>query len=177
MNDEVLASLAGEGPLPPITLSPQQKELCTRLDELYSLFKSKAKPSDMFQGALFAMRIACQNNSDRIAQAAHSLREILYPIYDNADDTVPYKGKAFENYGSVSINNTSMQAVNEIYGELNKLAHHKITASGPDFLNDTLSHFERILLNVTTRQIDLHNEIDQILRSGPEEVIRDKPRS
>ena len=38
----------------------------------------KRSPRDMFRGALSVLED--ENNPDRIAQAAHSLREILYPI-------------------------------------------------------------------------------------------------
>lgn len=71
---------SGDTPLPPVRLTPQQEDLCRRLDELYQPYDLHVRPSDMFRGAVFASRAECRNNSDWIAQAAHSLREILAPI-------------------------------------------------------------------------------------------------
>ena len=60
-----------------VRLTPEQEELCRRMDELHALNQLQTKPSDMYRGALSVIRD--ENNPDRIAQAALSLREILYP--------------------------------------------------------------------------------------------------
>ena len=70
----------GDTPLPPARLTSEQEDLCSRLDELYQPYDLHVRPSEMFRGAVFASRAECRNNPDWIAQAAHSLREILYPI-------------------------------------------------------------------------------------------------
>ena len=165
MADELLPPPIGENPLPPSSLSPEQQELCERLDELHNQCKLEVKPSDMFRGAIFAIRTECQSNPDRIAQAAHSLREILYP-FDN-------KGKAFEKYGSVHADQTSIQDIGTVYGHLTKLAHHN--ASADLGFQNLLARFVHVMLHALTRQIDVHEKIDQILSGDPTQVISDDP--
>ena len=94
MPDELLPPPTGTTPLLPPSLNPEQQDLCNRLDEWHDQYKSlKGKPSKMFQGAIFAIKTECRNNPDMIAQAAHSLREILYPFKS--------KEEAIREYGSV----------------------------------------------------------------------------
>ena len=165
MKDEVLPLPTGEEPLPPIPLSPEQKELCKRLDELYSQLDSETKPSDMFRGAIFAIRTECQTNPDRIAQAAHSLREILYHLYSGKKK---HAARVLKKYGSVVKDDGSMKELGRVYGHLCDLAHHKLASNDLDDLHDTISDLQGVMQRAMTRQIDLHKKIDQIVSSGPE---------
>ena len=78
--------------LPPINLSDDQEELCRRLDEWHKKSGLSPRPSDMFRGAVFAIQDECSSNPDRIAQAAHSLREILYPYQSKQVKRISKKG-------------------------------------------------------------------------------------
>lgn len=80
MEDKSLPQPVGGGQLPPSSLTPKQEDLCKRMDKLHARYGLKVKPSDMFKGAIFAARIECRSNPDWVAQAANSLREILYPF-------------------------------------------------------------------------------------------------
>ncbi len=168
MADELLPQLAGEGSLPPVRLTPEQEELCRRLDELYDPYNLHVRPSNMFRGAVFASRAECRSNPDWIAQAAHSLREILYPIWSPEHKEIADKKRAvFENYGSVSVDDRSIEAVGRVYGRLNNLAHHDRAASASSDYEQLLAEFERAMGQALTRQLDLHNEIDELVSSGP----------
>lgn len=168
MADELLPQLTGEGSLPPVRLTPEQEELCRRLDELYDPYNLHVRPSDMFRGAIFASRAECRSNPDWIAQAAHSLREILYPIWSpEHKEIVDKKKTVFEKYGSVSVDDRSINAVGSVYGRLSDLAHHDRNASMSSDFEQLLAEFERAMGQALTRQLDLHGEIDELVSSGP----------
>ena len=181
MADELESSRLTSGTRP-ISLTPAQEELCRRLDELHDLYGLKTRPSAMFRGALFAIREA-QNNPDWLAQAAHSLREILYPFWSTRITTVPNKEDAFERFGSVSADDTSLyKELGNIYGTLNNLAHHGIKRK-LDFSNYKRSDFESLrdefetsMRLALTRQTDVHNMIDLIVSSDPSQIIADSER-
>lgn len=165
MADELESSRLPSGTRP-ISLTPAQEELCRRLDELYDLYGLEPRPSAMFRGALFAIR-ENQNNPDGLAQAAHSLREILYPFWSKRITTVPYKKDAFERFGSVFADDIE-ENIGSIYGTLSDLAHHGIKRN-LDFSNYKISDFESLrnefetsMRWALTRQIDVHNQIDKL---------------
>src|SRR3989344_2576538 len=65
----------------PLILTERQKWLCSHLDTLNRIenFCPNATPSHLFRGALYLTRFRNQrSNPDWMAQAAHSLREIMY---------------------------------------------------------------------------------------------------
>ena len=168
MADELLPQLTGEGSLPPARLTPEQEDLCRRLDELYDPYNLHVRPSNMFRGAVYASRAECRSNPDWIAQAAHSLREILYPIWSPTYKEIADKKKTvFENYGSVSVGDLIINAVGSVYGRLTDLAHHDRTASTSSDYGQLLAEFERAMGQALTRQLDIHREIDEISSSGP----------
>ena len=144
-------------PSTPVRLTPEQEDLCRRMDELHALDQLKTKPSDMFRGALSAMRD--ENNPDRIAQAALSLREILLPI-------IGARKQAFEKYGSVFLN----VGFGEILRDLNDLVHHGVNSDRLDFQNFSASDFDNLMKDFEAtmqtaliRPIDVHRNIGQFL--------------
>lgn len=162
--------------LEPIILSPEQEDLFGRLDDLHEKYSLKAKPSDMFKGALFAAREECRSNPDWIAQAANSLREILYPFWSkHVDGVADRKTDVFKKYGSVKIDETLIENVGRTYGLLNDLSHHGATSTidftkfGANDFNNILAEFEEIMKKALTCQIDIHKEIDEILEINPTE--------
>lgn len=169
MADELLPQPIGDTSSTPVRLTPEQEELCRRMDELHALDQLQAKPSDMFRGALSV--IEDENNPDRIAQAAHSLREILYPIVSGrVRRSIGAREKAFESYGSVFLD----VGLGRINGFLTDLAHHGVTSERLDFLNYTTSDFDTLLKDFETtmqraliRPIDVHRGIDQFLSGDP----------
>lgn len=168
MADELLTKSSGEVTLPPVLLTPEQEELCRRLDELYGPYNLHVRPSSMFRGAVFASRGECRSNPDWIAQAAHSLREILYPIWSPEHKEISDKKKTvFEKFGSVSVDDILIDAVGRVYGRLTNLAHHDRTASTNSDYEQLLAEFERVMRQALTRQLDLHRELDDFLSVGP----------
>lgn len=137
----------------------------------------------MFEGAIFAIRPEYQSNPDRLAQAAHSLREILYPFWSRQIKEVPdKKEEALKKYGSVHIDKAFVEKVGRVYGQLNDLAHHGGTSSNPGFSDFTVSNFEqllaefeRVMRRALTRQMDIHGEIEQVLSGDPTQIILDNP--
>lgn len=182
MADELESSRLTSGTRP-ISLTPAQEELCRRLDELHDLYGLKTRPSAMFRGALFAIEESWRNlNPDWLAQAAHSLREILYPFWGRNIKAVPYKKDAFERFGSVFVDDIE-ENIGRIYGILSNLAHHGINARKLDFSNYTLPMFENLIARfetsmqrALTRQTDVHNMIDLIVSSDPSQIIADSER-
>ena len=168
MADEPLPVPTGEFPLSPIRLTQEQEELCRRLDEICVLDGLKAQPSEMFRGALLV--IGDGSNPDRIAQAAHSLREILYPFLNSRVRTSQRHRSAITDVG-----------LGRMYGDLSHLAHHgAIPSKRLDFPNFTRADFDRLMQDFETsmlralirptdldRQIDLHRQIDEFLSGDP----------
>ncbi|MBA7471918.1 hypothetical protein ES707_07230 [subsurface metagenome] len=178
MEDKSLPQPVGGGLLPPPSLTPEQEDICKRIDQLYMRYNLKVKASDMFKGAIFAARIECRSNPDWVAQAANSLREILYPFWSPSVDTVTdKKTNAFKKYGSVRVDENSIQDIGRVYGLLSNLAHHGSTSAKFDFTTFTITDFEKLLLDfervirdALMRQIDIHQEIDKILISDPSKI-------
>ena len=145
MADELQPQLTGEGSLPTVPLTPEQEDLCRRLDDLHALDQLQTKPSDMFRGALSV--IEDEENPDRIAQAAHSLREILYPIMSGrVRKSLGVRGNPFERYGSVFLE----VGIGKIFGTLTDLAHHGVTSDKLDFLSFTRADFDRVMEDFET---------------------------
>ena len=169
MTEELQPQPIGNASSTPVRLTPEQEELCRRMDELHALDQLQAKPSDMFRGALSV--IEDENNPDRIAQAAHSLREILYPVLSGrVRRSIGAREQAFESFGSIFLD----VGLGRINGLLTDLAHHGVTSERLDFLNYTTSDFDTLLSDFETtmqrallRPIDVHRSIDQFLSGEP----------
>ena len=157
----------------PARLTASQIDLCNRMDELHTHFQLQAQPSDMFRGLISVME--SQSNPDRIAQAAHSLREIIYPFWSSGSKVrpLPHKTEAFDEYGTVLTNEDLKDLETEldrIYDNLSHLAHHGIVpANRSDFpdIENLRTRLEGSMERVLTRQAEIYNEIDQVLSSSP----------
>jgi len=176
MEDKELPKSVGEDILPPTRLSDKQEELCKRLDDFCARYKLRAKPSNMLRGSAFASQQKLRHNPDWIAQAAHSLREILYPFYSREVESVPTdKKKILKEYGSVRFSDELIEQMGRMWGALNGLAHHgNVEKNNIDFsiftptdFENLLQDFEKIMLDILARQIDIHKEIEEILKQGP----------
>ena len=165
--------------------TPTQNFLCRALDEWYSKLLGDAtnklyqdtKPSDMFMGVLFAIDDISRNNPDRVSQAAHSLREILYPFKPNYEKKFKKKLEHFQISVHTDIN---AEEVKYVYEELNKFTHHDMkrqsgtadeTSDQMEVFNNLLEKFTELMLQIFGRQLILHKEIDTIVSQGPPETI------
>lgn len=176
MEDKALPKSVGESILSPAQLSNKQKELCRRLDDLHDCYDLKAKPSDMLRGAVFVSQKKLRSNQDWIAQAANSLREILYPFYSRkVKGVTTNKKKILEKYGSVRASDELIEKMGKMWGVLNGLTHHgSVENNNVDFttfidsdFEKLLGEFEKVLIDVLSRQLDIHKEIDDILATVP----------
>lgn len=179
MEDKALPQPIGINSLPPIRLTDEQEDLCKRLDEWHTSDGLQIRPSEMFRGAVFAVRDECDNNPDRIAQSANSLREILYPFISRQVKKITNKKeKAFDGYGSVTVDqNFYLQNIEPLWKKLNDLAHHGVNPNDPtfNFLSFKLSDFKKIIVEfeknmnmALTRQLDVHHQLDEILANAPQ---------
>ena len=173
MTGELLPQALGVSPLPPVRLTPEQEDLCRRMDELYAPYNLHVRPSDMFRGAVFASRAECSSNPDWIAQATHSLREILDPILKPESDHgigrlhIPEsKREVFQRYGSVSVD-IVIDQVGRAYNRLSHAAHHNENLLASSDFGLLMADFESTMSRALIRQLDLHSEIDAFLSSDP----------
>ena len=147
--------------LSPIKLTSHQEDLCERLDLLNQRTIQGQELSKMFRGAIYAIREECQSNPDRMAQSAHSLRDILYQFKSNKTriDWVD----AFIKYGSVATDDENFEeTVGSVYGKITKVAHHQLELTIEEY-KKLIEEFEWVLLRALDRQVDIHNQIDKFL--------------
>jgi len=180
MPDETIPQPIGQEPRPVLVLTARQEELCRKLDDLHAQHGLKTRPSDMFRGAVFVARIDARGNPDWVAQAANSLREILYPFWSGQGGKLPGgKAGALKRSGSVRADEHANAEIGRIYSSLNELAHHGNGAGttidfvtfAPEDFEQLLNDFERIMIDRLMRQIDVHRAIDAILAVAPEEGL------
>ncbi len=89
-----------------VSLSEDEIELMIALDNFYPHYGVKVKgikASRMLEGAIFAIRRECGENPDILAQAAHSLREILYPFESDKDINYTIHKSSMHNNSEVEI--------------------------------------------------------------------------
>jgi len=188
LEDNSLSKSIGGGVTSPIPF-PNEEELCNRLDEFYltSGLQRDTKPSQLFRGALYAMRREySENNPDWMAQVAHSLREILYPFGDKKRPAPIKRSEAFLQHGSTREANRRDEEIGRYYNFVTDIAHHRFveaeknsliggTKDNPitltrEVFENVVFQFGRILYAVLRRQIDAHSEIDEILQINLEEI-------
>lgn len=151
---------------PPLTDS--QLELCRKLDRVYEESGLKAKPSDMFKGAVCAADQRLKSNPDWISQAANSLREILYPFYSRNTKEVSRDEITTK---SVVHGKDFIHEVGSMYYHLSNLTHHGTSGKREMTPEDIkkidfetlLSDFEGLISEALKRQIDVFTEIDSLI--------------
>ncbi|MBP7796669.1 MAG: hypothetical protein KA059_07855 [Elusimicrobiales bacterium] len=177
MKDKFLPkSVAQDFPKP--LLFSEQEELCRRLDNFHktSGIQLPIALSSLFRGALYAMRYEyASENPDWMAQAAHSLREILYPFMRGNKRKIAFKTSYGSTYDECKLN----QDVGRYYNFITDIAHHNFCEAGQNSLvggskntpititrkvfEEVVFQFGKILYEVLRRQIDAHHEIDTLL--------------
>lgn len=167
----------------PSRLSDKQKELCRRLDIFHKVALSNEgmAPSELFRGALYAMGpMHRRQNPDWMAQAAHSLRDILYPFYKSGASLK--REEALVQYGSAGNLDQLSKSIGQYYGFLSDVAHHNpdAAATNPvingskkspvpitaEIFADVAIGFEGVLFEALRRQIDAHKEIDEFIEKA-----------
>ena len=166
----------------PLVLTDKQRWLCSRLDELHAVANREGTPpSQMLRSALHVMNAAQRGpNPDWMAQAAHSLREVLYPFYKS--NAAVKRLEVFTRYGVAGDADALSKEIGAHFGFLTSVAHHEweqarsnpvlkqLVASG---LSDpiplfeiAISAFEDVLFRALRRQLDVHAEIDKFISEG-----------
>jgi len=147
--------------LPPINLTPQKQELCSRLDALNKSTIQGQDLSKMFIGAICAIREESRCNPDWMAQSAHSLREILYQFKSKKSKTRWVD--AFNKFGSVTTEDRRFkEIIGRVYNRITEVAHHQLDLSIEEY-EKLIDEYERVLLWALDRQVDVHDQIDKFL--------------
>jgi hypothetical protein len=167
----------GETVPSPVVLSSPQEELCQRLDDFCAPYSLKAKPSDIFRGALFTSQHHFRDsNPDWLAQSAGSLREIIYPFCSTEVNTTPEMQEALKAFGSSKASDEKLkERMDAMWKKLNGLSHHgngrkndiDFSTVTNDQFDATLADFEKLMMEALTRQLDTHADADTILKAGP----------
>ncbi len=155
--------------LEPLVLSANDQELCKLLDArlfaLYGgnygtkLFASNLPPSDMLKGSLWAIRSENIHNPDLIAQAANSMREILYRAETKFDTHI--KNRTFR-----ILHKKEKRSIFILYKYFESAAHHENNADIVEF-KGKLEEFNKLMFNVLSEYDRLYAKIDDILTNGP----------
>ena len=166
--------------------SSEVRDLCELIDEFYRGYpkrQPRQKPSDLIKGILYAMRKEGRANPDWISHAAHSAREILYPLISveiSEDNLIKlFREYATRRSGSSSISNQefidTFVELDTIYGKLSDLAHHGTapkTLTAKEFAKFTDRDFEELIKQyieilahaLRMQQVYVHTVIDEIVQ-------------
>jgi len=149
--------------LSPIKLTPEQEELYRRLYSFNQRTIHGQDLSNIFRGAIFAIREECRSNPDWMAQSAHSMREILYLFKSKKTKGKKYEGNwidAFRFFGSITIEEEEkfQEHVGGVYTKISKIAHHQLVST--EEYERLIEEYQEALLWALTRQVDVHKEID-----------------
>lgn len=166
MNDDLLPKAVGESLEQPVAKASPQEELAARIDALFAMKGRTEHPSEWLTGAVFVSQNKLRSNPDWVAQAAHSLREILYrlcsPRMGGGKDDIR---EILTEFGSAQDIEISITEMNEMYAKLCKIAHHekKIEEINEGDFENLLAAFERVMNGALERQLDVYEEIDEVL--------------
>jgi hypothetical protein len=170
--DTQIPQPVGEVVVAPAPLDPKLDDLGKRLDDLFSINgRTGERPSDWLRGAVFVGQEKLHANNDWVAQAAHSLREILYrlcsPRMGGGDDATR---KFLTKYGAAQDVTTSFAELDALYDKLCRIAHHEIRVEDTDekTFDNLLAKFDRVMTAALERQLDVHGKIDDLLAQPPE---------
>lgn len=165
----------------PMELDSQEQKVHDRLSEI------NPQLARMYKGALFNLHTTV--NEDRIAQSAHSMREIIDHLSKKGSAEMPaeIKEKIKEDRGTrrtihglrfyfdpqastTSEQNPYKHLYDEYQTKLQKIAHHQ---EWPDenTYHDLIKGLEYFLLRyVFPSQVDVYKLLEEILKKGPEGV-------
>lgn len=160
-NNKVLVKFESEIISKPVSLTAEESLLCNRLDDFYKHYDLKNKPSEYYRGAIYCSNEDHRSNPDWLAQAAHSLREILYPFYSSKskDKTEFKKTKAFSKFTNINIDASFESELGKFYGKLNEVAHHGKTVNFTKLKHE----FNNVMKQLLLHQLQIHSMIDDTL--------------
>jgi hypothetical protein len=162
----------------PIGLTSKQKEICRRLDGFYvsiHAFKPNIMPSEIYVGALYVISTRNFGNFDWMAQAAHSLRELLYSFYleYKRKEDKDKKKKKYLIEKNFIFTEELFDKVNSCYCKITDIAHHftdPLNYTKHEILHfneaaflELVEEYENLLYHLLTQPIDAFVEIDNML--------------
>jgi len=184
----------GDTTLPPVDLGPEVVDLCNKIDSFYSNYPKQhkgRKTSDLIKGAFYAARPECRSNPDWMSQAAHSLREILYPLVSKKISQTNLINLALKYSNDENLKDkikneefiNTFQRLDVLYKKFSDIAHHGIELkcfSEKEFKSLSDKKFEDLLYefivilkkSLTLQQIFIHEIINVILQRKKKNRIK-----
>ncbi len=172
-------------------LISKTNELKLYIDKFYDYYGIRdSKASDMLEGVIDILYNS--NNPEKFFYAAHSLREILYPLLagndsefrddrKNNEDLEPFQirkivGEEFPKYGAEKIT----KEMDSIYSKLSDIAHHSPWKTD-DHLQEffmVMESFVNLMLDITRpdplrlkeskiKQLESDKLVESIIDKGP----------
>lgn len=163
-------------PISPTKMNSDQQELCRVLEDLHQWGMGprtgecpRTTPTEMFKGALFA-QTEHNRNPDWIAQAAHSLREILYPFLTGDRLRSPVSEEKWRSFQGF-LRSPAGQGVRKLWDRLNGFAHHRHgeVAFTPGGLAELLAEFRKTMRHVQPVRTEPRG-LDALVRDGPDTI-------
>ncbi len=168
-------------PVPAVKMSTDQQGLYQALEDLHrwgmGSFDAggnpRTKPTDMFEGALFAAQKACRKNSDWIAQAAHSLREILYPFLTRNPHRTLVPEEKWRLYHSFLDQSPAGGRLRDLWVQLNRFAHHRLTdvTFTRDGFSRLLAEFQDAVRDAEPEWPKMYAGLDAFIRKRPDKAL------
>jgi len=169
--DQYLPESFGGMIIEPVALDEKRQDLARRLDELFLVNGRAERPSDWLKGAIFVSQDNLRTNSDWFAQAAHSLRDVLYRLLSPRMGGKKGALRQFLiNYGSAQNLDISAEQMGRLFNQLSDIAHHgkRLDEAKEGDFETFLATFEKVMFEALERQLDIHKDIDNLLSQKPE---------
>ncbi len=167
-------------PVPVIDLNPERQRLCQALEDLHEWGmgppetgeRRRRTPTEMFKGALFVAQPALEGNTDWIAQATHSLREVLYPFLTGDRSRSPVSEEEWRFYQDFLKKAAAGRRVRGLWDRLNGFAHHrtKKVAFTREGFDELLDEFQRTMRHAQPVRPELLDDVDATASGGPDKI-------
>lgn len=173
----IVASSVGDSPQAPTELGAQQQKVYSWLTDI------DVRLARMYKGALSTLQNTA--NEDRIAQSAHSLREVIDHLSNRGNSDLPAsleeRNKSDRTHrtvrglntlfdpqaGSAVTQNPYKRLYDEYQVQLNGIAHHSEHPSEETY-HELVEGLERFLLRyVFPSQTDVYKLLEETLQKGP----------
>lgn len=165
-----------EPPRYSVKLTPKQEELCRKFEDLHQWAgltrqTQQATPTEMFKGALYLHQRGRGDSPDWIAQAAHSLREMLYPFRSRSGGQKVVPKCKFKFYQRLMKKSPVASRMRNLWSRLNVFAHHYRRKQLPKNIEQEFeglfAEFQLVTHQISSASTEMYEILDPILSGGP----------